>query len=87
VITSEFVEKACSQVGEYSDEKMAEEFETFFHDLIARERAATKGSDEHRMIIRQLQGVRKTEIGAFIIEDYEMSAKLFVPSRLFVPVP
>jgi len=32
VITSEFVEKACSQVGEYSDEMMAEEFERFFRE-------------------------------------------------------
>ena len=32
MITSEFVEKACSQVGEYSDETMAEEFERFFHE-------------------------------------------------------
>jgi len=32
VITSEFVEKACSQVGEYSDETMAEEFERFFRE-------------------------------------------------------
>ena len=32
MITSEFVEKACSQVGEYSDETMAEEFERFFRE-------------------------------------------------------
>ena len=30
MITNELVEKACSQVGEYSDEMMAEEFERFF---------------------------------------------------------
>lgn len=32
MISSEFVEKACSQVGEYSDETMAEEFERFFRE-------------------------------------------------------
>lgn len=32
MITSESVEKACSQVGEYSDEMMAGEFERFFRE-------------------------------------------------------
>jgi hypothetical protein len=32
MITSEFVEKACSQVGEYSDETMTQEFERFFRE-------------------------------------------------------
>jgi hypothetical protein len=32
MITGESVEKACSQVGEYSDEMMASEFERFFQD-------------------------------------------------------
>jgi hypothetical protein len=32
MITSELMEKACSQVGEYSDETMAEEFERFFKE-------------------------------------------------------
>ena len=32
MITSEIVEKTCSQVGEYSDETMAEEFERFFRE-------------------------------------------------------
>src|SRR5437870_4098551 len=30
MITGESVEKACSEVGEYSDEKMVEEFDRFF---------------------------------------------------------
>ena len=32
MITGESVEQACSQVGEYSDEKMAGEFERFFRE-------------------------------------------------------
>jgi hypothetical protein len=32
MITSEFVEKACSEVGEYSDETMTKEFERFFRE-------------------------------------------------------
>ena len=32
MITSESVEKACSQVGEYSDEMMTGEFERFFRE-------------------------------------------------------
>ena len=32
MITSEVVEKACSQVGEYSDETMTEDFERFFRE-------------------------------------------------------
>jgi hypothetical protein len=32
MITSECVERACSQVDEYSDEKMSDEFERFFRE-------------------------------------------------------
>jgi len=32
MITSEFVEQACSQVGEYSDEMMTQEFQRFFQE-------------------------------------------------------
>jgi hypothetical protein len=32
MITNEIVEKACSQVGEYSDETMTEEFQRFFRE-------------------------------------------------------
>ena len=62
-----------------------EEFEAFVHDLVARERDAIEGSAEHRMIMQQLQGVCRAELGNLIVEDYEMSAKLHVP-RLLVPV-
>ncbi|HYR86592.1 MAG TPA: hypothetical protein VE422_21070 [Terriglobia bacterium] len=32
MITSDSVEKACSEVGEYSDEKMVDEFDRFFRE-------------------------------------------------------
>lgn len=32
MITGEFVERACSEVGEYSEERMAQEFERFFKE-------------------------------------------------------
>lgn len=32
MITSEFVEKACTEVGEYTDEKMVGEFDRFFQE-------------------------------------------------------
>ncbi len=61
----------------YSPDVSDEKFEAFVHDLVARERAADEGSAEHRMIIRQLQGVCRTELGNLIVEDYEMSGKCY----------
>ena len=59
-----------------------EELEAFIHDLIERLGDMPEGSAEQRMIVRQLQGIKATsEFGSLVIEDYETSAKLFIPGR------
>ena len=42
-------------------------------ELVARMNAARRGSAEHRMIVRQLIGVRdSSELAGLIMEEYEM---------------
>lgn len=46
------------------DEVEDKEFEAFIHDLVWRESATDKDSAEYRMIIRQLQLVKKLNSAA-----------------------
>ena len=57
-----------------------EELEATIRTLVYRLDDAREGSAEHRMIIRQLQGIRDfCQLGRLIIEDFEMSALVYVP--------
>jgi hypothetical protein len=57
-----------------------EELEATIRTLVYRLDDAREGSAEHRMIIRQLQGIRDfSQLGRLIIEDFEMSALVYVP--------
>ena len=48
--------------------------------LVRRLDAAREGSAEHRMVVRQLIGIRDfSELGGLIIEEFEMGAELFLP--------
>jgi hypothetical protein len=57
----------------------SEQLEGIVRDLVEQRNDAVEGSPAHRMATRQLQGIRKTELGELIIQDYEMRAKLFLP--------
>ena len=47
--------------------------------MINRLDDAREGSAEHRMIERQLEGVRKSsELGSLIMEEYDLSGTIFL---------
>jgi hypothetical protein len=56
------------------------ELEQTIDRLVDRYHAAREGSAEHKMIIRQLQGVRDgSQLGGLILEEYEMRGEVTVP--------
>jgi hypothetical protein len=56
------------------------ELESVIKRLIARLREVREDSAEHRMIVRQLVGLRDfSELGGLIIEDCELSMRLALP--------
>jgi hypothetical protein len=56
------------------------ELEATIKRLVDRLDEVREGSAEHRMIIRQLVGLRDfSEVGGLIIQDYEMIARLALP--------
>jgi hypothetical protein len=64
--------------------KTAEEIELegIIQRLVDRLDEVREDSAEHRMILRQLVGIRKTsQLGHLIIEEYEMGARVFVPDH------
>jgi hypothetical protein len=54
--------------------------EATIRTLVYRLNDAREGSAEYRMIERQLIGLRNSELGRLIIEDYEMSALVALPN-------
>ena len=57
------------------------ELENTIRRLIALMDAAREGSAEYRMIVRQLKGLRNSEIGGLIFEEFEMGCRGTIPDH------
>jgi hypothetical protein len=60
--------------------------EQLIRELIERKRAARKGSTEHAFIVRQLQGLGRTDEGAGLIGYYDHDASEYLYRDLLSPL-
>jgi hypothetical protein len=67
---------------EYVPSPGDDELEAIIQRLVYRLDDAREGSAEHKMIIRQLVGVRdSSELAGLIIEEFEMRVEVSLPRR------
>ena len=63
--------------AEAEERAEADRLEALIRDLVDRLNDAREGSAEHRMVMRQLVGIRKgSELGGLIIQEFQMRAEL-----------
>jgi hypothetical protein len=64
--------------------KEREELEELINDLLYRAKDAREGSAEHRMIVRQLKGLRNgSQMGRWIFEELDMACSPLLPLELY----